>query len=69
MDVKDPKSLGELIRETRKKAGVTQKELALVAGTGLRFVGELENGKPTCHVGKVFEVLRSLGLEIRVERR
>lgn len=69
MNVKDPKSLGGLIRETRKRAGVTQKELALAAGTGLRFVGELENGKPTCHVGKVFEVLRSLGLEIKVEGR
>lgn len=69
MDIYDQKSLGEAIRKTRKQSGVTQKELALVAGTGLRFLGELENGKPTCHVGKVFEVLRSLGLKIKVERR
>lgn len=69
MNISDLKSLGELIRKTRKTAGVTQRELALVAGTGLRFIGELENGKPTCHVGKVFDVLRSLGLEINVERR
>jgi y4mF family transcriptional regulator len=69
MSIKDPKSLGALIREARKQSRVTQKELALVAGTGLRFIGELENGKPTCHIGKVFEVLRSLGLEIKVERR
>lgn len=69
MILKDPQSLGALIREARKQSRVTQKELALVAGAGLRFIGELENGKPTCHIGKVFEVLRSLGLEIKVERR
>lgn len=69
MVLKDPQSLGALIRETRKQSRVTQKDLALVAGAGLRFIGELENGKPTCHIGKVFEVLRSLGLEIKVERR
>ena len=69
MNIENAKSLGELIREMRKKNGVTQKELALVAGTGLRFVGELENGKPTCQVGKVLEVLRCLGMEIKVESR
>lgn len=67
MNIETAKSLGELIREMRKKNGVTQKELALVAGTGLRFVGELENGKPTCQIGKVLEVLRCLGMEIKVE--
>ena len=69
MNIRDSKSLGALIRETRKLAGVTQRELAMVAGTGLRFVGELENGKPTCHVGKVIEVMKSLGMEITVRRR
>ena len=39
------KILGDRIRETRKLLGVTQKDLALTAGTGLRFIIELEKGK------------------------
>lgn len=69
MNIENTRSLGELVRQTRRQAGVTQKEVALAAGTGLRFIGELENGKPTCHVGKVFEVLRSLGIQVRIEKR
>ena len=34
-----------MIRESRKRLGVTQKDLALTSGTGLRFIIELEKGK------------------------
>ena len=37
-----PQGIGMLVRETRKGLGVTQKELALTSGTGLRFIIELE---------------------------
>ena len=37
--------IGDLIRETRKSLGLTQKDLALTSGTGLRFIIELEKGK------------------------
>ncbi len=46
-----PKTLGDTIRKTRKAMNVTQKELALTSGTGLRFIIELEQGKPTCQLG------------------
>jgi HTH-type transcriptional regulator / antitoxin HipB len=36
--------IGTLIRSTRKGLGVTQRELALTSGTGLRFVVDLERG-------------------------
>jgi y4mF family transcriptional regulator len=61
-----PKKIGELIRQTRKALGVTQKGLALTSGTGLRFLIELEKGKETCELGKVLAVLRSLGVELRL---
>jgi y4mF family transcriptional regulator len=44
--------------------GVTQEQLALTAGTGLRFIVDLEKGKPTCQIGKVLAVLSTLGLEM-----
>lgn len=37
---------------SRKSLGVTQKELALTSGTGLRFVIDLEKGKETCEIEK-----------------
>ena len=59
-----PKDLGKIVRETRKKLGVTQKDLALTSGTGLRFVIDLEKGKETCQIGKVLTVLNTLGIRI-----
>jgi HTH-type transcriptional regulator/antitoxin HipB len=62
-----PETIGKTIRDTRKKMGVTQKDLALTSGTGLRFVIDLEKGKPTCHVGKVLTVLQTLGIELTLK--
>ncbi len=61
-----PENIGELVRSTRKSMGVTQKDLAMTSGTGLRFIIDLEKGKPTCQVGKVLTVLHTLGLKIEV---
>jgi HTH-type transcriptional regulator/antitoxin HipB len=62
-----PETIGKTIRNTRKKMGVTQKDLALTSGTGLRFVIDLEKGKPTCHIGKVLTVLQTLGIELTLK--
>lgn len=59
-----PKDLGEIVRETRKKLGVTQKDLALTSGTGLRFVIDLEKGKETCQIGKALTILHTLGIRL-----
>jgi HTH-type transcriptional regulator/antitoxin HipB len=59
-----PQDLGRIVRETRKQLGVTQKDLALTSGTGLRFVIELEKGKPTCEIGKVLTAVQTLGIRI-----
>ncbi len=56
--------IGQIIRESRKRLGVTQKDLALTSGTGLRFIIDLEKGKETCQIGKVLTVLQTLGIRI-----
>jgi HTH-type transcriptional regulator / antitoxin HipB len=56
--------VGRLIYDTRKKLRVTQKDLALTSGTGLRFVIDLEKGKPTCEIGKALTVMQTLGIRI-----
>ena len=58
------KQIGEVIKESRKRMGVTQKDLALTSGTGLRFIIELEQGKPTCQLEKTLTVLHTLGIKM-----
>lgn len=66
MMIQSSEKIGRYIRNVRKKLGVTQKDLALAAGTGLRFIIDLENGKPTCQMGKTLQVLHVLGIELTV---
>ena len=66
MAVRTPDQLGTSIRARRRELEVTQKDLALTCGTGLRFIIDLEKGKPTCQIGKVLAVLQALGLELRI---
>ena len=55
--------LGLAVYRTRKQQGLTQAELALAAGVGLRFVVELEAGKRTVRLEKVLQVLQALGAQ------
>lgn len=69
MKIEDTKQLGQLVRAERNRLKVTQRDLAMTSGTGLRFIGELEKGKATCHLGKALHVLRQLGLRVAIERQ
>ena len=59
-------SLGAILHARRKQLKITQKDLALTCGTGLRFLIDLEKGKPTCQIGKILQVIQALGLELRL---
>lgn len=56
--------LHQFVKEKRKSLGLTQKELSFKAGVGLRFVRELERGKPTLQIDKVNQVLKLFGYEL-----
>ena len=56
--------IGAHIRSIRKAQGLTQAELALTANTGPRFISDLENGKPTCQIGKMLDVVDCLGIRL-----
>ncbi len=67
--MKTTEQLGISIRMRRKQLEITQKELAMACGTGLRFIVDLERGKPTCQTGKTLQVLQALGLVIEVKQQ
>jgi len=56
--------LGELIRATRKTQGLRQDEVGPFSHS---FIGDVEKGKPTAQIGKLFELLRELGMRLHVE--
>ena len=58
--------IGQQIQSSRKKQGLSQEELAMLANVGRRFVVELEQGKATAQIGKVLQVLHALGLGVQV---
>ncbi|MCP4607079.1 MAG: helix-turn-helix transcriptional regulator [Proteobacteria bacterium] len=66
MGTQSPKQLGAAIRARRRQLKVTQKDLAMTCGTGLRFIIDLEKGKPTCQIGKILQVIQALGLKLRI---
>ena len=69
MVITDMSELGSLIRTERREQGLTQTELAGLAGVGVTFISQLENGKQSAEAGKVIDVLLTLGIDLIAERR
>lgn len=67
--VDTPERLGNLIRRRRRELGLNQTDLADVARTTLRFVSELEGGKPTAQLDGILRVLAALGIELEARSR
>lgn len=64
-----PSTIGQAIRRARKAMGLRQDELAAAAGVGLRFLVELERGKPTVQLDRTLAVLQAVGLDLQVVGR
>ena len=56
-------TIGNFIKQERRKLGLTQQEFALRSGLGLRFIRDLEQGKETVRMDKVNQALRMFGME------
>ena len=61
-----PAEIGAIVRATRKASGLRQDELAGAAGVGVRFIVDLEAGKPTAQLGKAIQVLTALGCSVSI---
>lgn len=60
-------ALGQYVRAFRTAQKLGQIDVAGLAGTGNRFVVDLERGKPTLQLQKVLDVVDLLGLEVVVQ--
>lgn len=61
-----PSDIAGIVRTARKAQSLRQDELAGVAGVGVRFIVDLEAGKPTAQLGKALQVLEALGCQFEI---
>ena len=65
--INSPEALAAAVLAARKRLGLTQPQLALAAGVGVRFIVDLEAGKPTIRLATLLKVLNALGGALAVE--
>ena len=56
--------IAKMISYHRNRSGLTQQELATLAGVGKNLIYELEKGKMTVRLENLLKVLRVLNIEI-----
>lgn len=69
MKLATPAELGALLRARRKEKGLTQTDLAGLCGVSVRFVSEVERGRPTAGIGLVLRLCARLALDVSVTPR
>lgn len=68
MNIESLEELAACMKSARKAQGMTQAQLALACGVGVRFIIDLEKAKPTAQIGKVFYIVKMLGLSMNIEQ-
>ena len=61
-----PQEIGNIVRQNRASQGLRQDQLAAAADVGVRFVVDLERGKPTIRINKLLAVLGVLGCRLEI---
>ncbi|WP_087132883.1 helix-turn-helix domain-containing protein [Microbacterium esteraromaticum] len=62
--IASPEALGQILREARLRNGLTQSELSERMGVSKRYIIEVEQGKPTKAVERLFDYMRETGVDI-----
>ena len=56
--------LAQTLKEERKRAGLTQEELAEKIGTKKTYISRIENGKADIQLGTLFRIFEGLGKRV-----
>jgi HTH-type transcriptional regulator/antitoxin HipB len=64
MNIETPRQLGALLRDGRRKAGLTQQELADRIQASLRWVQRAERGSVGTGIGKLLAALAAVGVTL-----
>lgn len=66
-EISTPSQLGTALRVARRARGLRLEDVSLAAGVGIRFVSELERGKPTAQLAQTLQVAAALGVNLMLE--
>ncbi len=69
MKVNNTSDFGTIVKNHRKKLGYTPKYISEFTGLSVSFISDLENGKSTIEIGKAFELVKVLGVNIELIER
>lgn len=58
------KYIADIVKQHRKKSGLSQIELAEMAGVGKTTVFDIEHAKPTVHFVNILNILRVLNVDL-----
>ena len=67
IEITDMAEVADIVRRTRKSQKISQTILSQASNVGLRFVGDIERGKPSVQFDKLLSVLTSLGIAVKLE--
>ena len=66
-EIHDMTDVAKIVRRTRKAQKVSQMVLSQISNVGIRFLGDIERGKPSVHFDKLMSVLTSLGIAVKLD--
>lgn len=66
---RSPRQLGDLIQRHRKARGLSQTELADLAGLRQEMVSKIESGAPGSRIASIYDLLAALDLEMTLTAR
>ena len=66
LELKNAAQLAEFVIQERKRQHVSQTRLSQLSNVGVRFVRDLEDGKPSLHLEKTLNVLETLGVKVEL---
>jgi HTH-type transcriptional regulator/antitoxin HipB len=65
--VASPQALGRLLQQARLAQGLTQHQVADELGISQSYVSELESGKTSLALVRIFEIMRLTGMTLEAE--
>jgi y4mF family transcriptional regulator len=61
--------IGQRVRDERRRQGLDQRTLAMIASVAVRSVHRVEHGEPTVRLDILMRILAALGLDLDVRGR
>jgi transcriptional regulator with XRE-family HTH domain len=65
--VSSPQALGRLLQQARLSQGLSQQQVAARLGISQAYVSELESGKTSLALTRIFDIMRLTGMTLEAE--